>query len=304
MGSQVSAMVLKTLIVMVMVGVAMSESKCDPDKRDCSCSDKSFAECVEPAAVANEVHAATRELCIANCDLFNSIGSCDWFIRKGDTTDTNCVMYTMESMAEYLGTCNIINFPLFRPDDTCMVPDDGGFPCLGCSGAGHGACQACQATECDNIFHETECSVTSVSESTTSPEQNTIDACLFTCISASADSDVSYAGYNLQDNVCDCYEGGERICEYEVIAALATNAQVEKCKGGANPDPTAPPPPTPKPGCLNDGAPDCPDPSTPLCNPDTGVCMAGCRAHGDCANPLQYCDCGDSGHGGADQAVP
>ena len=34
--------------------------------------------------------------------LFNSIGSCDWFIWKGDTTDTNCVMFTMESMAEYL----------------------------------------------------------------------------------------------------------------------------------------------------------------------------------------------------------
>merc|ERR1711935_1253239 len=171
MGSQVSAMVLKTLIVMVMVGVAMSESKCDPDKRDCSCSDKSFAECVEPAAVANEVHAATRELCIANCDLFNSIGSCDWFIWKGDTTDTNCVMYTMESMAEYLGTCNLIHFPLFRPDpiDTCMVkntqdPTDGGFPCLACSGAGHKGCDPCVNTECENIFHETECSVTSPSD--------------------------------------------------------------------------------------------------------------------------------------------
>merc|ERR1711990_1023890 len=90
MGSLVSAMALKELIFMAMVGVSMLACP----NRDCSCADKSFGECNVPTTVANEVHTESRELCIANCDLFHSIGGCDWILYKGTTTKTNCLMFT------------------------------------------------------------------------------------------------------------------------------------------------------------------------------------------------------------------
>merc|ERR1712226_1021800 len=105
MGSLVSAMALKELIFMAMVGVSMLACP----NRDCSCADKSFGECNVPTTVANEVHTESRELCIANCDLFHSIGGCDWILYKGTTTKTNCLMFTndFEDMTEYLESCNL-----------------------------------------------------------------------------------------------------------------------------------------------------------------------------------------------------
>merc|ERR1712179_663123 len=113
MGSLVSAMAFKELIFMAMVGVSMLACP----NRDCSCADKSFGECNVPTTVANEVHTESRELCIANCELFHSIGGCDWILYKGTTTKTNCLMFTndFEDMTEYLESCNLTLHVLTPP---------------------------------------------------------------------------------------------------------------------------------------------------------------------------------------------
>merc|ERR1711935_15981 len=233
MGSLVVAMALKELILMALVGISLSASYCDPANHDCSCSDRSYKECEEPSTVANAVHADTRALCIENCNLFNSINSCDWLIYKGTTTDTNCIMMTNsgEAMDEYTGSCNIEYYPLMREDDTCMFEE--GTPACTFCGRDHGDCKGCESSApkaCANIYHQTECTILAKPEQETKPPENTLDACFSGCfLASSTTATISYVGYNYMDNACTCYKSGERRCNWEIIKALATEAEVIAC---------------------------------------------------------------------------
>merc|ERR1712076_334868 len=275
MGSLVSAMAFKELIFMAMVGVSMLACP----NRDCSCADKSFGECNVPTTVANEVHTESRELCIANCDLFHSIGGCDWILYKGTTTKTNCLMFTndFEDMTEYLESCNLENFAIKHEDGSCMI-DESNASCA--SPICPNSCKSCKADDPCERYHQTNC-VVNPKPTATFPATQDVDTCRLACILDSASNpDTSYGGFDYKEETCMCYDSGDRDCQFEAIQFGVTETDIASCQDGGEPGP---------PLCLTDA--ECAAPL--LCDPSTG-CVPGCRAHADCDAAAEYCDCGDA----------
>merc|ERR1719209_498973 len=132
-------MALKAVLLLALVGLVYSESHCSGavggsglEGRDCTCADKAFGECDEPAA-QDSVHVNTWQECKAQCDLFASFQMCEWWLfNEVNGMDENCHMFNIdrESMPDYLGSCNLIMGPLFDKNDDPLT-DCNGDTCYG-----------------------------------------------------------------------------------------------------------------------------------------------------------------------------
>merc|ERR1711868_267624 len=100
MGSPISAMALKALLILAALGLVYSEnSHCSAfsgangnDGRDCTCGDKAFEDRIEPVT-DDQIHTADFAECKFQCDLFASFGACDWFLFVNSGTDENCHLF-------------------------------------------------------------------------------------------------------------------------------------------------------------------------------------------------------------------
>merc|ERR1712233_28132 len=167
MGSPISAMALKALLILAAIGLVFSEnSHCSANNanRDCTCGDKAFFDCIEPVT-DDQIHTADFEECKFQCDLFASFGACDWFLFVNSGPDENCHLFGpgKESMADYLSSCNLQGQPTRRADDTCIMDPNsaaGGVICDPAAGKCPQGCSACDNADKCSGYVETGCSMT------------------------------------------------------------------------------------------------------------------------------------------------
>merc|ERR1719402_1031182 len=89
-------MALKALLVLASVGLVYSQSHCSAhvdgetpginSGRDCTCGDKAFDECDEPAT-NDKFHTNNIDECWFQCDLFHGFNACDWFLYNGSVRE-------------------------------------------------------------------------------------------------------------------------------------------------------------------------------------------------------------------------
>merc|ERR1712221_4601 len=122
---------------------------------DCNCADKAYAECDEPPTGDN-IHVTTWQECKAQCDLFASFGSCEWFLfDQQQGMDENCHLFSpsRESMTDYLHSCNIVMGPLRNVDGACFAGTCVDTDTVHCPGG----CASCAGDKCE-FYVESECS--------------------------------------------------------------------------------------------------------------------------------------------------
>merc|ERR1719220_408714 len=96
--------------------------QCNPDNRDCFCTDFSYRDCLEPVGT-EQIHTANLEECIFQCDLFASFGACDWLLfDQTDGMDNNCHIFAaVETIDEYINSCNLRGHPTRDTDNKCYI---------------------------------------------------------------------------------------------------------------------------------------------------------------------------------------
>merc|ERR1719361_1297809 len=159
-------MALKAVLILAAIGLAYSESHCsafddgDNDGRDCTCGDKAFSNCLEPVT-DDEIHVANLEECKFQCDLFASFGACDWFLYVDAGMDENCHLFGpgLETMSDYLSSCNIRGQPTKRKDDTCIM-DPSSIVCDVDRGYCPNGCAPCDSSDPCEGYVETGCTMT------------------------------------------------------------------------------------------------------------------------------------------------
>merc|ERR1719341_1380196 len=198
-------MALKAVLLLAVVGLVYSESHCSgavggtgEQGRDCTCADKAFGECDEPAA-QDSVHVITWQECLAQCDLFASFGMCEWWLFNGDR----------ETMADYLGSCNIIMGPLFDTDDTLLNYCDSDDTCYG--------------------YVESECAKKGI-EVETAPNLPSSEACQSIMAARSNANTITYYMYDVRAKVCKGYSDGLRACENQVSLHTLKEADIDSCQ--------------------------------------------------------------------------
>lgn len=243
---------MRTAIILGLIGLASSVSisvqdqtppkaSCvpgtatTPGNMDCSCADKSYLECQEPVPDVS-VHTNNLEECILNCDLFSSFGQCEWFVFYNSGPDENCRMFgakVRESMDTYLGTCNVVGQPTRYDGDTCMT--DSPLVCEGppqplfCSGTP--PCKVCDDTDdCNVNYHEAECAMTTAATQATDIADSSYSGCSAACIASSIADEVTYFTWDRSAKVCNCFNGGFRDCQLQVVKQGFTLGQINACK--------------------------------------------------------------------------
>merc|ERR1719278_2280776 len=106
--------------------------QCNPDNRDCFCTDFSYRDCLEPVGT-EQIHTANLEECIFQCDLFASFGACDWLLLdQTDGMDNNCHIFAaVETIDEYINSCNLRGHPTGIPTTNATLTQQP--PVLTCS---------------------------------------------------------------------------------------------------------------------------------------------------------------------------
>merc|ERR1719507_2418804 len=218
-------------ICALIVSQVESLYQCDPDRRDCSCSDFSYKDCQEPVT-EDQIHTDNLEECIFQCDLFHSFGACDWFLYDNtDGMDENCHLFGpgREPMKDYLDSCNDRGRPTRDIDNTCYI-DPLSDPVHFCDSTDRcpGGCKTCAADDiCDKI-HETEC-VMSTEGTDNSNSAPTADGCNYFCTAEGLSGDVSYLVYSLREERCVCHYTGKRFCNNIIMEWGATLDDYIRC---------------------------------------------------------------------------
>merc|ERR1719242_1129873 len=192
-------MALKSVLILAAIGLVYSEySKCSAgnDKRDCTCADKAFNDCQEPVT-EDEIHVANLEECKFQCDLFNSFGACDWFLYVEAGMDENCHLFGpgMETMNDYLSSCNIRGQPTKRKDDTCIMNPDADI--LGvCNQEKYcpQGCAPCDSSDRCEGYVETGCRMTTEGTSQINAPKDP-DGCQAFALISSFDEDITYTTF-------------------------------------------------------------------------------------------------------------
>merc|ERR1711934_1229887 len=135
-GSKVMLLLGTCALLISQVG---SVWQCNPTNRDCSCSDFSYRDCLEPVG-DEQIHTANLEECIFQCDLFASFGACDWLLfDQTNGMDENCHLFGPgeEPMEDYINSCNLRGHPTRDINNECYIdPATPGSDPLGfCKGA-------------------------------------------------------------------------------------------------------------------------------------------------------------------------
>lgn len=264
-----------------------SVQECDPHNSDCFCTDFSYEGCNLPPGGDQSSHANTLEECIDQCDLFATIGACDWLrFNQVQGEDENCHIYapTRESMKVYLDTCNKRGRPTRDPQKTCYIDSSvpGANSFCDDSEKCPGGCKTCDvddATDVCNGIRETECAYkeNAGDDSFTMPSE---DTCSFFCALRGVEYDATYLTYTKMEEQCFCYPKGNRECENVVLKQGISHSQYLDCLKDR----------VPSPGCLEDA--ECDKPPANLCDLIEGVCKSGCKLHEQC-DADQYCECRD-----------
>jgi len=259
--------------------------ECNPHNSDCFCSDFSYEGCEVPPG-DQSTHTNTLEECIEQCDLFATIGACDWLrFNQVQGEDENCHIYapTRESMKEYLDSCNKRGRPTRNTEKTCYI--DSSLPGASsfCDDPARcpGGCKTCDvddATDPCNGIRETECAYREdgTDDSNTMPSE---DGCSFFCSLRGVEYDATYLTFAKREEKCFCYPKGDRFCDNVVLKQGISFDQYAKCLEGKSP---------PGPGCVDDA--ECEEP--PLCDLVEQICKPGCHLHSQCAD-TEYCECRD-----------
>merc|ERR1712112_52949 len=219
MGSPISAMALKALLILASIGLVFSEnSHCSTNNanRDCTCGDKAFFDCIEPVT-DDQIHTADFEECKFQCDLFASFGACDWFLFVNSGPDENCHLFGpgKESMADYLSSCNLKGQPLRRKDDTCILDSSstlGGAICADVTNCPQGCADCNSADPCDG-YAETGCSMTEPGTEQIG-SLPTFEGCQAFAIpnGDNLDNIVTFFTFAKREEECRTYDTGRRTC--------------------------------------------------------------------------------------------
>merc|ERR1719341_3032575 len=199
-------MALKAVLLLALAGLVYSEpSHCSGAVggsglvgRDCTCADKAFGECDEPAA-QDSVHVVTWQECHAQCELFASFQMCEWWLFNIDR----------ETMADYLGSCNIIMGPLFDTDDNLLTDCDDKDTCYG--------------------YVESECAKKGI-EVEFADNIPSLDICQTLMASRSNANVITYYMYDVRAKVCKGYGDGLRDCENQVSLQTLDVSVIESCQ--------------------------------------------------------------------------
>merc|ERR1712055_533541 len=219
---------VRAAILLSLVSVSLADyARCSPNHEDCSCGDKSYDGCIEPNPTVS-IHVNDLAECILNCDLFNTMGQCDWLIFYNRGPDENCRLQAQgESMTAYMGTRNIVGQPTRHIDGSCMT--DFAPACLPtfCPD-GYDVCDA--TDPCNVNYHQTQCTMTATGVTNNQLDSNTYDGCTAGCIAQSLANPSTYLTWNIQAKECICFDGGYRSCDIEVVKALFTMGEIAACK--------------------------------------------------------------------------
>jgi len=227
---------MKSLVVLLCLAtVALADiTPCSKENRDCSCGDRSYFGCEEPSAQVS-LHVDNLEECILNCDLFHTMGQCDWIIFYNSGPDENCRLIATagETMEQYLNSCNVIGQPIHHVNGHCMYEDPSDSVCSMTTYCKDGYCDACSPDEkCEKIYHETECTLTENAELEIEVDGNTFKQCTKAGIISSSANPLTYVTWDKRKELCDGYPSGKRNCLIQVIKAGATITEVNECKTG------------------------------------------------------------------------
>lgn len=261
---------------------------CNPVNRDCTCSDFSYLDCIEPVS-DTKIHTPDLEQCIFQCDLFASFGSCDWLLfDQTDGMDENCHLFGpgKESMEDYISSCNVRGHPTRDIDNKCYIdPQTPGADPLGfCKAGGSdqcpGGCKTCNTDDVCSKIHETECTMEDPGTDN-SDSAPTEAGCNLLCTQLGVNDEVSYLTYAQREETCICYPVGKRSCNNIIMKQGVTLDDYFNCQTGNVPDQ----------GCKEDA--DCQTPDYPpgfLCDQRDHLCKPDCHKHEDC-DDSEYCDC-------------
>jgi len=259
--------------------------QCNPTNRDCSCSDFSYRDCLEPAG-DEQIHTANLEECIFQCDLFASFGACDWLLfDQTNGMDENCHLFGPgeEPMEDYINSCNLRGHPTRDINNECYIDpatpgsDPLGFCKAGGTGQCPGGCKTCDTGDVCSKIHETECTMEDpgTDNSNSAPTEA---GCNLFCTQEGVNGKVSYLTYDQREETCVCYPVGKRDCNNIIMKQGVTLDDYNDCSNSV-PDPGR---------CLEDN--DCQDPPGFLCDLVDGLCKPGCHKHEDCKDS-EYCSC-------------
>jgi hypothetical protein len=173
--------------------------------------------------------------CKLQCDLFASFGACDWFLFVEAGQDENCHLFGpgLETMDDYLSSCNIRGQPMRRKDDTCILDPLSNTGKVICANSDY-CPNAVPCAPCDNKdncegYVETGCTMT-----TEGVEQigaaDTPEGCQAFAIGIGRDELVTYATFNMQAEECRTYATGARTCNYKVARQTVDMDVIIDCK--------------------------------------------------------------------------
>merc|ERR1711990_747724 len=284
---QFSTMATKVMLLLgslaLIVRHVESVQECNPDNKDCACSDFSYEGCYTPTG-GDATHVNNLEECIEQCDLFATFGMCAWLrFNQVNGEDENCHLYAPEgeSMKDYLDSCNTRARPTRNTENTCYIDntDKTGFcdnPSI-CPG-GCKTCDVDDTTDPCNGVRMTECAYKEDGTDASNSMSNE-EGCSLFCTQRGVMYDATYLTYAVREEKCFCYPKGNRECENVVLKQGITFDQYVKCLDDPNPLPS---------GCISDA--ECDKPPANLCDLVDGICKSGCHLHTECADD-QYCEC-------------
>merc|ERR1719209_2300929 len=255
--------------------------QCNPDNRDCFCTDFSYRDCLEPVGT-EQIHTANLEECIFQCDLFASFGACDWLLfDQTDGMDNNCHIFAaVETIEEYINSCNLRGHPTRDTDNKCYIDSTTAGADLFCKAGGTpqcpGGCRTCNAEDVCSKIHETECTMEDpgTDHSSSAPTE---EGCSLFCTQLGLNGEASYVTFEQIEENCRCYPVGKRDCNNIIMEQGVTFDDYNNCKNSQ-----------PDPGCVVDN--DCQDPPGFLCDQVDHLCKPGCHKHEDC-DASDYCTC-------------
>jgi hypothetical protein len=165
--------------------------------------------------------------------LFHGFGQCDWLAYYNYGPDENCHMFVNdgETMETYFSTCTTIGQPTRNVGGACMTDEvsscEGAAAALVCPNG----CQACAMSDiCNANYHQSECTVEATGQDVTDLNDVTYGGCTSACLLNSISDVVTYFTWQTIEEVCTCYDGGQRNCQLEVVKQGFTEAEVIGCK--------------------------------------------------------------------------
>ena len=149
--------------------------------------------------------------------------------------DENCHLFGpgLETMADYLSSCNLVGQPTRKTDDTCILDSstpNGGAICGQAKYCPKG-CSVCDATDKCDGYVETGCSMTTEgTEQIDAPP--TVEGCQAFAVSSgdNIDNIVTFFTFSIREEECRTYYTGKRNCQNLVARQTLDIANINNCQ--------------------------------------------------------------------------